>query len=118
MKDCNLCGKCCINYSDGGLVATQQEIDDWEAYQPHIFRYVRNGKIWIDPATGKQLTRCPWLRALPDRPGYSCDIYQDRPDDCRQYPVSVSDMVKDECEMLEVKDYADLKRAQLALNKR
>lgn len=116
MKDCNQCGKCCTSYSDGGLSATNSEIDWWEVYRPEIARYVRDGKIWISPVTGKQLTRCPWLQQLADQEKYSCSIYNDRPDDCRYYPVDIEQMVKDDCEMLDVKDLADTKRAQRALD--
>jgi len=62
MKACNQCGKCCINYSDGGLSVTSSEIDYWEAFRPDILEYVKDEKIWIDPSSGKQLKRCPWLR--------------------------------------------------------
>jgi Fe-S-cluster containining protein len=116
MKDCNLCGKCCKHYSDGGLSASDSEIDWWEVNRPEIFRYVRDGKIWISPVTGKQLATCPWLRKLPDQEKYVCHIYADRPDDCKYYPVTIDQMVIDECEMLEARDVADPKRAQRILD--
>ena len=53
MKDCNQCGKCCVIYADGGLSASQKEIDAWEENRPDIFAYVSDGKIWVDPATGE-----------------------------------------------------------------
>lgn len=117
MKDCNQCGKCCTKYGGDGLSATASEIDWWERFRPEIFSYVRDGKIWVSPATGKQMPRCPWLRKLPNREKYICRIYHDRPDDCKQYPVNISEMVVDECEMLEVRDLADPNRAQAALDK-
>jgi Fe-S-cluster containining protein len=116
MKACNQCGKCCENYSNGGLSASSSEIEYWEAFRPDIFNYVSNGKIWIDPQTGKQIKRCPWLRHVPKENLYSCDIYHDRPDDCKYYPVTISQMVKDQCEMLEVKDLTDPKKAQNTLD--
>ena len=116
MKNCNQCGKCCIRYSDGGLSASASEIDWWENYRPDIFRYTRDGKIWISPVTGKQLARCPWLRKLPNQNRYICRIYYDRPDDCKYYPVNVEQMVKDECEMLEARDLAEPKQAQVRLD--
>jgi Fe-S-cluster containining protein len=116
MKNCNQCGKCCTNYSDGGLSASASEIDWWEDHRPEIFKYVRDGKIWISPSTGLQLTRCPWLRKLPDQEKYTCHIYHDRPDDCRHYPVTIDQMVSDECEMLEPKDLANPKQAQRTLD--
>ena len=117
MKECNQCGKCCENYSDGGLSATQDEIEFWEIFRPHIYDFVSEGKIWIDPNTGKQIKRCPWLRQLPNQGKYVCDIYYDRPDDCKHYPVTIEQMVKDDCEMLEVRDLANPKQAQSVLDK-
>ena len=71
----------------------------------------------MSPETGEQLTLCPWLKKLPNQNKYTCDIYFDRPDDCRYYPVSIADMVKDECEMLETRDLAKPKQAQITLDK-
>lgn len=70
----------------------------------------------MSPDSGKQLTLCPWLKKLPDQNKYTCDIYLDRPDDCRFYPVTVQDMIKDECEMLEPLDLVNHKQAQKLLN--
>jgi len=117
MKECNQCGKCCTRYSNGGLSAEKNEIEFWDDFKPDIYRYVRDGKIWMDPDTGKQLTLCPWLRKLPDQTRFTCDIYFDRPDDCKYYPVTIDQMVKDECEMLETKDLLNPKQAQKALDK-
>ena len=117
VKECNQCGKCCINYSHGGLSASNNEIAYWETFRPDIYEYVSNGNIWMDPLTGKLLERCPWLQLLPNTNKYVCDIYQDRPDDCKHYPVTINQMIKDDCEMLEVKDITDLKKAQKSLDK-
>jgi Fe-S-cluster containining protein len=117
VKDCTQCGKCCKNYSDGGLSATASEIEYWEVFRPAIYSFVSEGKIWVSPNTGQQLKRCPWLRQLPGQEKYACDIYYDRPDDCKHYPVTIEQMLKDDCEMLEVKDLIDPKRAQKALDK-
>jgi Fe-S-cluster containining protein len=117
MKECNQCGKCCINYSNGGLSASASEIDFWEDTRPDIFRYVNNGNIWMDPDTGEPLTRCPWLKKIPGQHKYTCEIYYHRPDDCRFYPVSIEDMINDECEMLEAGDLANLRQAQKELDK-
>lgn len=116
MKDCNQCGKCCTIYGGGGLSAAASEIDWWEEHRPDIYDYVYGGSIWFSPVTGKQMQRCPWLRKLPGRSKYVCRIYFDRPAECRHYPVSVADMMKDECEMLEDRDLADPRRAQRTLD--
>ena len=121
MKECNQCGKCCIAYSDGGLSATLEEIQAWEIFRPAIARYVVNGKIWMDPVSGEQLTCCPWLEVLPatlesDAIQYNCRIYDDRPEDCRHYPVSIAEMVRDGCEMIELRDLDDPELAQRKLD--
>ena len=126
MKECNQCGKCCIHYSNGGLSATQAEIDWWEASRPDIFRYVRNGEIWVDPSSGEPLQRCPFLELVPSSTNssvthssqdkYICSIYHDRPDDCRHYPTHIDEMIRDSCEMIEVKDLLNPKAAQKKLD--
>jgi len=116
MKDCNQCGKCCTKYSDGGLSASMSEIDTWEIFNPGIYEYVREGNIWMDPTTGEQLTLCPWLEKEPKQEKYTCRIYYDRPEDCRHYPVTIEQMVNDECEMLEVKDLLAPQKAQRKLD--
>mgnify|MGYP000412744986 FL=1 len=117
MKDCNQCGKCCIKYSNGGLTASKSEMELWEIFRPHIAEYVRDGQLWVDPTTGKQIELCPWLRKTPNTEIYTCDIYFDRPEDCRHYPTTIDEMVKDDCEMIEVQDLANPKKAQLSLDK-
>ncbi|GJM14625.1 MAG: hypothetical protein DHS20C12_30280 [Pseudohongiella sp.] len=119
MKDCNQCGKCCVKYGGGALVATASEIEMWELFRPQIFRYVRGKDIWFSPETGELLERCPFLEMEPNRTGakkYTCSIYDDRPADCRQYPSNVAEMLRDECEMIEVKDLNNTKKAQEALD--
>ena len=117
MKDCNQCGKCCTKYSDGGLSASASEIELWDVFRPNIYRYVRDGKIWMSPDTGEQLALCPWLRKEPGQNKYTCDIYYDRPEDCRHYPVTITQMINDDCEMLEQQDLANPKKAQKTLDK-
>ncbi len=123
MKACTQCGKCCIKYADGGLSATATEISWWETARPAIARFVNGGEIWCDPETGQKLNRCPFLTEEANQPQgsarrlYSCSIYEDRPDDCRHYPVNITEMVIDQCEMLEPKDLADSRQAQIALDK-
>ncbi len=117
MKDCNQCGKCCIKYGNGGLSASASEIDYWENYKPEIARFVNDGNIWNDPETGKPLELCPWLRKLPNQDKYLCQIYNNRPDDCKLYPGTIEEMIRDECEMLEARDLEYPKQAQKDLNR-
>ena len=100
MKDCNQCGKCCVIYADGGLSASQQEIDAWEESRPDIFAFVRDGKIWEQE----------------DQARYVCSIYDDRPNDCRLYPSNIDEMLRDECEMLEPHDLSNTTKAQKTLD--
>lgn len=116
MKACNACGKCCIKYSNGQLSASQQDIDLWAGFRPDIFNYTLDGNIWFDPDTQDLIALCPWLKKESSTARYVCAIYLDRPEDCRVYPATVSDMIKDDCEMLERVDLNDLKRAQKTLN--
>lgn len=122
MKECNQCGKCCIKYGNGGLAATQEEIDLWELFNPDIYEYVHEGKIWFDPQTKQPLDRCPFLELSPkqtphDNDKFICRIYHDRPEDCRHYPSLINEMVRDECEMIEVIDLDNPKKAQKLLDK-
>ena len=122
MQICNQCGKCCIKYGNGGLSASAEEIDWWDNHRPEIAKYVSRGKIWMDPSSGQQLTVCPFLTVettITDakKIKYSCTIYYDRPDDCKFYPVKIDEMIRDDCEMLEVKDLTDTRSAQIALDK-
>mgnify|MGYP003674134346 CR=1 FL=1 len=121
MKDCNQCGKCCIKYGDGALSATKEEIDLWELFNPEIYKFVKNHEIWFDPETGLRLKRCPFLEFVPSintpTPNkYTCSIYLDRPEDCRHYPSLFDEMIRDECEMIETKDLANPKQAQIKLD--
>ncbi len=99
------------------MSVSEDEIELWETFRPDIARYVQRGEIWIDPDKGVQLDRCPWLRREPNQDKYSCAIYFDRPDDCKFYPVTITQMIEDECEMLEVKDLSNQKSAQIRLDK-
>lgn len=116
MKNCNQCGKCCTNYANGGLSASAKEIDRWASDRPDIYRYVADGKIWVDPDTGDQLVSCPFLEKIPAQDKFVCKIYYDRPDDCRYYPVNIAQMINDECEMLERSDLQDSSKAQTKLD--
>ena len=117
MKDCNQCGRCCQIYGDGRLSATSEDLDWWDAHKPEIAKYTRNGHIWMDPESGQQLPGCPWLKKEAGQEKYTCDIYFDRPDDCRQYPATVADMIKDGCEMIETKDLSNIQQATVTLNR-
>lgn len=128
MQNCNQCGKCCIKYGNGGLSAAPEEIDWWQNHRPEIAKYVTKGKIWMDPISEEQLTVCPFLTVesqqnnmttVTESPKikYSCSIYYDRPDDCKYYPVKIDEMIRDGCEMIEVRDLTDTRSAQVTLDR-
>ncbi len=122
MKECNQCGKCCIKYGDGALSASSEEIEMWALFRPKIYQYVKNDEIWFDPQTGKQLSVCPFLEVEPrskdtEKKKYTCAIYLDRPEDCRHYPSSIPEMIRDECEMIEAVDLTNSKKAQQTLDR-
>ncbi len=121
MKDCNQCGKCCIKYGGGDLAVTQEEIALWEIFNPEIYEFVKNNEIWFSPETGFKLNRCPFLQVAlktaplsPDK--YTCSIYLNRPEDCRHYPSLISEMIRDECDMIEDNDLTEPKQAQIKLD--
>jgi len=116
VKECNQCGKCCIKYGNGGLTTSTSQINYWSEHKPEIYKYVKNGNIWFEPETGNQVEVCPWLRKQPNQNSYTCDIYYNRPDDCRFYPSTLDEMVIDDCEMVEPKDLANPKQGQKSLD--
>ena len=118
MRDCNQCGKCCTHYGGGGgLSVSADEIALWQEHRPDIARYARDGEIWISPVTGRQMDRCPWLRKRPGQAKYGCRIYADRPQECRHYPVTVDQMVRIDCEMLQPGDLRSTRWAQNVLDR-
>lgn len=120
MKNCNQCGKCCIKYGGGNLDVSAEELDLWEIFNPEIFKFVKDSKIWFDPIDGTALQKCPFL-VLADKTSvsepdqYTCSIYFNRPQDCRQYPSYIAEMIRDECEMIEITDLENPKKAQQTL---
>ena len=122
MRACTQCGRCCQLYADGGLSASTDEVAFWQEHRPDIAQYVRDGEIWFDPHNGERLPRCPFLESQTEMSGeqevrtFSCAIYEHRPDDCRHYPVNITDMQRDGCEMLELRDLDNPRRAQRQLD--
>ena len=121
MQNCNQCGKCCTKYGAADLDTNQDEIEMWALFNPEIFQYVKNAQLWFDPKTGEQLTQCPFLvlssKKYPqEKDKYTCSIYHDRPQDCRHYPSLISEMINDDCEMLEPIDKQNPFKAQKKLD--
>jgi Fe-S-cluster containining protein len=121
LKDCNQCGKCCIKYGGEDLSVTKDEIDLWEIFQPDIYKFVKGYEVWFDPTSGSKLKQCPFLEIAPkdnilSANKYTCSIYFNRPEDCRLYPSLISEMIRDECEMIETIDITKPKQAQIKLD--
>lgn len=115
MKQCNQCGKCCVKYGANDLSPSAEDIKWWDQFKPNIYQYVNNKRIWFNPSDGTAVEHCPWLR-VSNNNLHICEIYQDRPEDCRLYPSSINEMLADDCEMLEAIDLKDMKRAQIKLD--
>ncbi len=95
---CQQCGHCCINVSGAfSACATVADIERWEAAgRDDILAWVEPMEIgdefvydlWIDPETGDDVSRCPWLEKAPGTNLYVCRIHDLKPDHCRAYPTS------------------------------
>jgi Fe-S-cluster containining protein len=63
----------------------------------------------------KRVNKLSYVRGC-NQNKFICEIYYDRPDDCKIYPATIEDMVKDGCEMLEKQDLTYPKQAQKTLD--
>lgn len=79
----------CADESDIELWEEKKRSDilEWVAFLPlgeNSFVY----DIWLNPKTGVDVNRCPWLRKLPKKEMYVCWIHDVKPRHCRKYPKS------------------------------
>ena len=95
---CKQRGHCCLDLTDAfETCAVEEDIRLWEEMERYdILEWVDpisvGGEvivydIWIDPRTGDDVSRCPWLGKLPDGK-YICEIHDVKPRHCRIYPRS------------------------------
>jgi len=92
---CTGCGKCCLEGA-GWLPLAEADIARFEAMAPQALKFVawegaagaRRGGLSRSIVTGRETTRCPFIRKVPGRSRYSCRIYDARPDVCRRYPTT------------------------------
>ena len=94
---CRCCGHCCLNLIDAfnGCVS-DADLERWRHLGRHdLLARVKTlalspGNLlhmaWIDPESGEDVDRCPWLLDRIDRQGYICCIDDIKPDHCRAYP--------------------------------
>jgi Fe-S-cluster containining protein len=100
MKDifaCTFCGHCCLTLADAvnGWVS-DADLARWRRLdRADLLAWVRTMVLgpgnqlhaaWVDPSTGEDADRCPWLLERIDRQGYLCGIHDIKPDHCRCYP--------------------------------
>lgn len=94
---CRRCGHCCLNLVDayrgcvsdtdlerwrkGGRRDILARIDSLDLGRGNILH-----TAWVDPETGEDVERCPWLSELPQGAGYFCSIETIKPEHCRNYP--------------------------------
>ncbi len=97
--NCKQCGHCCLNLNDAfATTVSEDDILLWESKGRHdILEWVdviplgddeAVYDIWINPETGEDVARCPWLRKLPNKDKYICRIHDVKPAHCREYPHS------------------------------
>lgn len=95
--DCRRCGHCCLNLVDAyrGCVS-EADLERWYlAGRRDLLAMVETLELgpgnrlhlaWIDPVSGEEVERCPWLREQADQAGFHCAIEAIKPDHCRAYP--------------------------------
>lgn len=95
--NCRRCGHCCQQLIDAynGCVS-DADLERWRQAGRHdllervqtldLGRGNRLHLAWIDPATGEEVERCPWLVGDSTMGGFSCSIDAIKPDHCRAYP--------------------------------
>jgi Fe-S-cluster containining protein len=108
MRACNHCGKCCLKYEGDNWLGSATEADMllWLIRAPEVLDYAggTGRDLWVNPETGKEMQRCPWLDKLPGQKKYQCQIHDVRPEVCRDYPIDFVQMIDLDCEMLEAGD--------------
>jgi Fe-S-cluster containining protein len=95
--NCRCCGHCCLSLIDAynGCVS-DDDLDRWHQHDRFdILAWVQTLDLgptnklhaaWVDPETGDDVERCPWLIDRLDRKGHLCGIEEIKPDHCRAYP--------------------------------
>ena len=96
---CIQCGHCCLNMNDAyATSAYEEDIARWEEEKRwDILEYIDVGDLWVSPRTGEDVSRCPWLRKLPNKDKYICRIHHTKPKHCRDYPDSKKHAMRTGC---------------------
>ncbi|MCK9377003.1 MAG: hypothetical protein M0P73_12710 [Syntrophobacterales bacterium] len=88
--------------------ANEEDISRWESEGRYdilrwvsIFDYGKEGRagdfLWINPKTGEDANRCPFLRKVRNQNKYKCLIQDTKPEFCRQYPEDQEFALKTGC---------------------
>lgn len=95
--NCHCCGNCCLNLSDAynGCIS-DADLKRWRQLdRKDLLAWVvtldlgAENKLhtaWVNPDTGDDTERCPWLLDLLGQKGHICGIDDIKPDHCRAYP--------------------------------
>ena len=95
--ECKQCGHCCLELEAFSTCASENDILRWdeegrfdilEWVDPVDFGDHCEFDIWINPRTGDDVSRCPWLRKARGEDRNTCRIHDLKPDLCRNYPLS------------------------------
>ncbi|MBT3296843.1 MAG: hypothetical protein HN919_18470 [Verrucomicrobia bacterium] len=95
---CKQCGHCCLNLNAFATCASEEDVERWAREgRDDILEWVVPVAlgdvivaydVWLDPETGEDVDRCPWLQRLPGTRKYVCGIHDVKPDICKDYPVT------------------------------
>ena len=95
--DCHCCGNCCLNLIDAynGCVS-DKDLERWQQLgRNDLLAWVvtldlgpgnKLHTAWVNPETGDDVERCPWLLDRLDHKGHLCGIENIKPDHCKAYP--------------------------------
>lgn len=95
--NCTCCGHCCLTLIDAynGCVS-DADLERWKLHgREDLLDWVVTLDLgpgnqlhtaWVDPETGEDVERCPWLLDRIDGKAYLCAIDSIKPDHCRAYP--------------------------------
>ena len=98
--NCKQCGHCCIDITGAYCTCVcEEDRERWEEEEERwdILDYIIAGDLWINPRTGEDISRCPWIRKLPNKDKYICRIHDTKPKHCRDYPLSKKHALRTGC---------------------
>lgn len=103
---CRQCGRCC-RVLDYQYEVTADDVLRWKkSGRADILEWVetisRSGaepayRIWVAPRTRQRTKTCPFLKKDPASNRWDCRIHADKPQICRNYPVSLKHAVMTGC---------------------